>query len=776
MRSRLLVVPTISILLAACQHPTPTGVPTALPTSPSLQPLSQVEILETQHVWDQATARAQRVTPTVPAAATESPSTPASTPDPDLLYTADDLLPSPYTGTLPDDAVAVLGLGSVSASPSPDARYFAISSVEGVMVYDFNTLQPLWDAPKPSGGIMWLSDGRRIQIGRTIWEIESSASLWESTFSRNLSPNGEIIAQDNGDNTVSLFDRESGKTISVLPRPDQIPEVAGYTDSWSIWISFSPDSRLVATTYRTGGVDVEKNFPLIAVWDVQSGKLLHIFEDAPVRWTDPIHWSPDGSRLASTGFDVNAIFDIQSGQKVFTGDGDIWWSPDGFRFFTMAAYSGANAGIWNAQTMQLEHQLDAEGDRAAWALDSARLITGNSYGIPEQTQANIWDVTSGLSIATLQNLVCDPCAFGINNAHILSNLYQGNSAVVWELRESEFTSSFAVIGTSAINDLAWSPDGTQIMSSSGYFDPGQSIIWNARTIESQKIWTTYGPGVDILPGSNEVEWSPDNSFIAWGGVIWKFEQPMPIRAAFDGSWGLAIDPHGQYVAGVTTEYQGRDILTTLNIWRNDGVLRLVPHLQRSKVYFLDLDWSPDGSHIAVAMLPQEGEWRYLDTRPPVEGSEVLIIEPETAGIAKWFGGVAGSIYSVAWSPDGSKIAAGFARDLVAVWDVESGKLLYKLTGGVPYDDEGTYVDLDWSADSKLLAAAYGKVPFARRCNGCGRTNPGAAVVWDVEKGERLYRFDWQQIEVQAVEFSLDGSLLASGGRNGTIVLWDMSHK
>jgi WD40 repeat protein len=267
--------------------------------------------------------------------------------------------------------------------------------------------------------------------------------------------------------------------------------------------------------------------------------------------------------------------------------------------------------------------------------------------------------------------------------------------------------------TGRVFSVDWSPDGSQLGSGS---EDETIRVWDVTTRDTVRV--LQGPRDRIT----QVKWSPDGSKIA----------------------SVAID-HMIYGSDAVWVFE------TTWIWeaRRGAVSRILP----TQVDVWALAWSPDGEQIATSGLFGE------EAGYPGYGIKVWdTTTGDQVSVLPFF--LESEIYSIAWSPEGSRLAVASEYDAVSLIDVNTNQWLFSFGDIIPDGSElSPMSSVDWSPDSSKIA---------------GGSYDHTIKVWGVATGETLAVYNHGG-EVYNIDWSPVGDRIASRGENNTLRIWDASY-
>jgi len=232
---------------------------------------------------------------------------------------------------------------------------------------------------------------------------------------------------------------------------------------------------------------------------------------------------------------------------------------------------------------------------------------------------------------------------------------------------------------------------------------------------------------------------------------------------------VAWSPDGQFIASTSDD--------TVQVWQ-------ATNGKRVSVYDIPfvpaVAWSPHGRFIAFAVGGAVQGW---DLSPGNSGSQFsYAVDPEGTWSVAWspdgeriavgsFSGVeilnvangevvfkhdryAAQVTAVTWSPDGRYVAwESSFYNTVEAWDVASNRRVYIYYG----PSKGNSTAIAWSPDGTYLA--FGSA--------------GTVQVWETASWSHVYTFAWPAQAVNAVAWSPDSKRLASAGVfDPTVQVWD----
>jgi WD40 repeat protein len=142
---------------------------------------------------------------------------------------------------------------------------------------------------------------------------------------------------------------------------------------------------------------------------------------------------------------------------------------------------------------------------------------------------------------------------------------------------------------------------------------------------------------------------------------------------------------------------------------------------------------------------------------------------ETKRELRSIAGHSGFVQSVAFSPDGKTLASGSTDETIKLWDVTTGRFLQVFRATTAPEDnaftrlfpDAHIYSVKFSPDGKLLA--------------CGGSD-GTVRLWDVASGKQIATFAGLDTakDVFAVTFSPNGRMLAAADSSGKIKIWNVA--
>ncbi len=237
-----------------------------------------------------------------------------------------------------------------------------------------------------------------------------------------------------------------------------------------------------------------------------------------------------------------------------------------------------------------------------------------------------------------------------------------------------------------------------------------------------------------LPPVPSLAWSPDGArlaIVSYPSIsVWETKpqelQPLVTDAQVST---VAWSPDSSKIASVQG---GED--ESLLIWDSStgSLINKITYPQPYKAYAYNLSWSPDGKRIA-------SDSTALD---------VLIWNPTGKEVYALKGFETGRVGETAWSPDSSHVAAAGGDGTIRIWDLATAVNVLTIQGGGP---------IDWHPTDNKLAGSGG--------------NGDVAYIWDAGTGRELMKFE-HGASLDSIKWNFDGSMVATGGIDGIVKIWN----
>jgi WD40 repeat protein len=242
-------------------------------------------------------------------------------------------------------------------------------------------------------------------------------------------------------------------------------------------------------------------------------------------------------------------------------------------------------------------------------------------------------------------------------------------------------------------------------------------------------------------------------------IIDSMGMTMELNKSADIPYAVVISPHDRY--GVSTG--GFDkVIRIWDLMEGKQSNLLVGHTGMVR----QAEFSPDGKFIVSA-----GGDEAVRLWDASSGKEIKQFVGHYQ--RKRFGDFLGVvIHSVAFSPDGSKIATCGNDKMIKVWDVKTGDEL--LT--IDWNSE-LYGNSSWKHSHPLMLVFSPDGKYIATSEGCEPYESGAYIrLWDASSGRQVKKYNHGYHfpnALVAVDISSDGKYVLGGGYGGIIKVWEI---
>ena len=387
------------------------------------------------------------------------------------------------------------------------------------------------------------------------------------------------------------------------------------------------------------------------------------------------------------------------------------------------------------------------------------------------------DVFLGRLDSSVRNIVFSPdgkvAAVTEDNTLVLFWPSKRRSSMLWSRRIDE--------SQPAIHTLAFSRDGRLLAAAA---EDGGVLFWDLQS--GERLPTLENPGSSI----SVLAFSPDSKQLATGSkdgaiTLWDIakrrslvERPLRVEGQLravtflGGTLHAATRINDALVVWDVMNHRRLDAIpnhgsATSKVIVSGGGSLLARDDAGDAVVLLDLV-KQNRLRVPVtigqggiASLAVSADLKRLATGGE-DGSLILWhVEPRSQ-LGEWFAKPKEGVKSVAFSQDGKQLAAVTGADKIILWDVESRRELSEIAPAEERGNtKGMIYGVAFGPDKKLLAAIREGDTVTLREPGTSKspTTPSA----EHDGG------------IHSVAIRADGKLLAVGGRDGKIILWDPVH-
>lgn len=557
---------------------------------------------------------------------------------------------------------------------SPDDRYIVTGSLDmTAKIWDATSGRQLCNLKGHTGIVysaVFSSDGKYIVTASQ----DSTAKVWNvatGILIRTLksqdgiafaifSPSGKYIATASGDTTAAIWNAQNGNLLYLLK---------GHHGAVLSAI-FSRNEKYITTASEDSTAKI---------WEVASGNLVWNLSKKNGKVNSSI-FSPDGNFVLTSGDSTAMLWNVRTGNLAgsLTGHhGEVYsavFSPDGKSIVTVS--TDHTVKIWHTDNARLIYTLYGHDENvvaANFSTDGKRIVT-SAYDVT----ARIWDVSTGKLIWVLAGHTSIPWSTNLNTTEKNVTINYTNKSIEWGFKTGRL-----------LNSTIKSSGKSPILSFDGKYK---------LTAENNIIKLSEAENNTVL-------------------LILKGDTGAIITSAFSAG--------GKYIAASS--------VNKTFIWESKTG-KLLPFPKDELTSVSEVKFSPDEKFLFTRI--RDKSYKLWD----IESGIVLINSPVNGRNSSPFPSFA------SFSPDNKYLIAMSDSGTTKLWEAKTGKLMHTFKrefGGAVF-----------RPDSKNFITK-------------------SLELCDVETGRLIYKLTGHKFSVRYATFNSDGSYILTAGQDGNAIIWDV---
>jgi WD40 repeat protein/Mg-chelatase subunit ChlD len=410
--------------------------------------------------------------------------------------------------------------------------------------------------------VVYSPDGNTLASGSRdntvkLWDAETGELKHTLTGHSNdvnaiaFSPDGKTLASASYDKTIKLWNVQTGELEHTL---------TGHS-SLVMLIAYSPDGKTLASASS-----FLSNDKTIKLWNVKTGELKHTFT-GHFYGINAIAYSPDGKTLASANDQTVKLWDVKTGElkQTLTGHSnwvrDVAYLPDGKILVSVS--DDKTIKLWDAKTGELKNTLtDYSNGNVAYPADGKFLAFASDDG-----SIKLWNTKTGEIIHSLVGHKYSVNALVYSPTESILTSVDGDKIKLWNTKTGKWIVNLQYASGVRVNVIAYSADGQTLVSASG----NEVQIWDVSVKKREQLMSSVNPTIKLLEDSAVV-----TAFFGWNDndLSWNDYQRSP-----SDDDNITDDDGNMYTTTVpdndTSEHKDTDDVPTMEALKPDTDVDIV---------------------------------------------------------------------------------------------------------------------------------------------------------------------------------------------------------